>query len=178
MVERVDHGMLSATATTGWETAKGGLKAAFGVMLIGAAIGAGIGALATGVVGAAVGAVLLGGVAFFGAGPIAAAVGTVLGFNKGLHRVKDENAAYAHRQQILQGHTVAQHNAVAQQAFAMGVQQGQQSVVQELQRVHAEMIQQEMMKQAIANKAPVGEHTTKVCVERTTSQAAGKQVAV
>lgn len=182
MVERVDHGIMSATATTGWETAKGGLKAAFGVGLVGIIAGAALGALVASGVGALVGAVVVGAAAFFGAGPIAAALGTVLGFSKGMHRVHDENAAYAQRQKILSGAAVNQQNLMAQQAFVAGAQQGyakgQQDVVSELQRVHAEMIQAEMAKQAVANKSPVGEHTAKVCNDRAAAQAAGKQMAV
>jgi len=202
MVQRVDHGILSATATTGWETAKGGLKGGFLTGLVGAAIAVGAltavvaiggalipGITAAGSVGALFGAG--GGLAagigiaatavtavagFFTTGPIGTAVGTLLGVSKGVHRVKDENAAYAHRQDIIRGAVVNQHNQVAQQAYAMGVQHGQQSVVEELQRVHAAMIQDEMAKQAMINKSPVGEHTAKVCNDR--AQAAGKQMTV
>lgn len=177
MVQRVDHGVLSATATTGWETAKGGLLGALAVTAAGAIGGALIGAFLLPAVGAGIGAAVLGVASFFVAGPIATVVGTGLGAYKGVHRVKDENAAYANRQHIIEGHAANQTNAVAQQAFAMGVQAGQKSVVEELQRARAHMIQEQMMQQAMANKAPVGTHTAKVCQDRAAAPAAGQTVA-
>lgn len=190
MAERVNHSAASAVATTGWETAKVGLAGWLAAGVIGAvaiaavaavpmlAVGAiggaagwiGAGGAASGIAatfGSTIGAWVLGIAATIGgvgglSSPVGPVVGGVAGLFKGVGRVRGESAAYERRQDILQHGAQQAQSAVAQQAFAMGVQAGQQSVVQELQRVHGQMIEAEMAKrqqQVVAAKEPVGKFT-------------------
>jgi hypothetical protein len=200
MAQRVNHNTASAVATTGLETAKIGLLGWLAAGVVGAVAIAAIaavpvaaigligglieGAALAGVTGAltsTVGAIVVGGAAAVGAigglaSPVGPIAGGLIGLLRGGSRVKAENAAYDRRQEILQHGQQQTQNVVAQQAFAMGVQAGQQSVVEELQRVHAQMIQDEMGRRAKEN--PVGPHTAKLAQERAVAAQAPKMQAV
>lgn len=176
MVDAVKHGVISSTATTGWETAKGGVVGALAVGIIGAlvaATGVGIavlggaaliGAIAPGITAAgAVAAMTIpaaiastvagiaGGVSSLtGGGLIGGAVGAVVGFINGRSRVAKERATYEEHAAGRRQDALIQGNQIAmvgmQQGYAMGYQQGQQRIVSEIQAMQEQMIREEMAK--------------------------------
>ncbi|MDX2113347.1 MAG: hypothetical protein SFW63_06415 [Alphaproteobacteria bacterium] len=175
MVKSVDHGVVSGTATVAYDTVKGGVKgllaaAAIGAVLVGggaAILGAGLaGVIGFGVAGAAASALI--------GGPVATAVGAVAGLFGGYGRVKNEKAAFENRESTVRESLAAREQAIAQQAFAMGAQAGQQSVIAELQK-HQEMMIRSQMAQAAGQKPVLGSHTANVVDKRAAQQAAGAQ---
>jgi hypothetical protein len=194
MVKSVDHGAVSSTATVAYDTVKGGVKGMAVVGLIGAvvfgaaaagvaalvaaaagAIGIGVGVGAAALVAGAIGAVVGGlGSAVSGGGLLGATVGAVAGLFGGVGRVKNEKAAFVNREGTIRESMQAREQAIAQQAFAMGAQAGQQSVVAELQK-YQEMQIRSQMAQAAGQKPVVGGHTANIVEKRVQQQAAGTQ---
>ncbi len=194
MVKSVDHGVVSGTASVAYDAVKGGVKGVVAVGLIGAvifgagaagiaalaaagasAVGIGVGvggaALTAGIIGAVVGGL---GSAFSGGGVIGGAIGAVAGMFSGVGRVKSEKTAFENREANVRESIVAREQAIAQQAFVMGAQAGQQSVIAELQK-HQEMQLRSQMAQAAGQKPVLGSHTANVVDKRAAQQAAGAQ---
>lgn len=194
MVKSVDHGAVSSTATVAYDTVKGGVKGMLAVGLVGAVIFGAIGAGATALVAAGMGAVGLGvgigtaalvggalsafvggiGSALSGGGIIGAVVGAAAGLFGGVGRVKNEKTAFQNREANVRDSMAAREQAIAQQAFAMGAQAGQQSVIAELQKHHEMMIRSQMA-QAQGQKPVMGDQTAKIVEKRAAQQAAGVQ---
>ncbi|MFW0777440.1 MAG: hypothetical protein ACN2B6_06955 [Rickettsiales bacterium] len=200
MVQRINHSATSAVATAGMETVKGGLLGVIAVGVVGALLLGGGAALAVGAVGAIAGgatigsaltsgvglavmgvSALVGGVAGVSSGGmLGAIVGGVAGLFRGGSKVGAEKSAFEHRREIMTSAKGQIQNgadqAALQQAYTVGVQAGQQSVVQELQRVHAQMIEGQMAQEATKN--PVGPHTAKLAQQRAATEQAvsGQQV--
>jgi hypothetical protein len=166
MAKSVDHGVVSGTASVAYDTVKGGflglvVAAAAGALVVGGA------ALAFGAGGWLLGGIALAGAAAGGVvgGPIATAIGSAAGFLGGIGRVKNEKAAFENRESTVRDSIVAREQAVAQQAFAMGAQAGQQSVMAELQK-YQEMQLRSQMAQAQGQKPVMGQHTATVADKR------------
>ncbi|MCE2927553.1 MAG: hypothetical protein LW823_07935 [Rickettsiales bacterium] len=203
MVERVNHSAASSVATTGWETAKVGLAGWLAAGVIGALAVAAVAAVpvaVVGLIGGALGAIgsggalaglgaafastagtlVMGGAATVGAvgglsSPVGPIAGGLLGILKGTSRVNAEKAAFERRQEIMAGANMNRDQVVAQRAFAMGVQAGQQSVIQELQQYQETMIRSQMA-QAQGQKPVVGQHTAAVTEKRMGAPAQQAQV--
>lgn len=177
----VDHGLLSGTATVGWESAKGAAKGLAVLPLAGAAIaGAVVFTIAAVMSGgatvpltAALGAALpwgLGAAAVGGAlglvgdgfaAPIIAGVGALLGLARGGDRINGEKAAYkemaGHKAEKREQQKAAElenaSNAGVQQGYGQGFKEGQMAVVNRLRELQYNMIQQQMSEAANANPA-------------------------
>jgi len=173
----VDHGVVSGTATVAYDTVKTGVKGFLASAAVGALVVGGFALVAGAGLGAVAGLAALG--AFGGAaigGPVATAIGSVAGFFKGIGRVKNEKAAFENRESTVRDSIVAREQAIAQQAFAMGAQAGQQSVMAELQK-YQEMQLRSQMAQAQGQKPVMGHHTANVVEKRAAGQGAQPQVA-
>ncbi len=154
MAEAIKHSVTTSLATTGLETAKGGILGALAVGLIGAAASAllvggaivGVAAIFGAAAAAVVPAVVLGSAAgvlggaasLVGGGTVGGALGVIMGFVKGRSRVGAENRAYenkaAHENQtaLLQQRAIAE--AGMQQGYALGFQEGQMDIVGQIQQ--------------------------------------------
>jgi hypothetical protein len=212
MAESINHGIISGTAQTAYETAKGGAKGLVYTGVAGGLITAAV-VLTAGISAVALGGFLLGGfslatagaaVAALGStglglmvtagtavssfvagaigstavlGPVGTIAGAVGGFFKGIGRVKSEKAAFENRESQLAQSLQNREALAAQNGFSLGVQAGQQSVMDELQRSREMQIRSQMA-QAAGQKPVLGDFTAKMADKNMNAQAQGAQAAV
>jgi hypothetical protein len=191
MAKPIDHSTTSAAATVGWGVVKGGLAGALvvglGSALLGGLVIGGIASMLPVIAGAATTIGIIGGIvtgisAFGSAGTIGTVVGGILGALSGGSRIHKENSAFREKMENGASHqAVKQQNASLagmQQGYMVGFQEGQQSVVSQLQRAQEEMLMAQAAPKAgfAANCGKCESHAETVIKQRAAQAAAGNQI--
>ncbi|MDX1974165.1 MAG: hypothetical protein SFT92_00660 [Rickettsiales bacterium] len=191
MAKPIDHDFDSKVATAGIEVAKGSLLGivgaglltaatlVFGVGMLGAVasfvgLGSFTGAAAAMMTGPGALITLASGIAgAFGFGGAGALIGGTYGLAKAGGKINRESQAYQDR---VQGQMASVQNTAMmamQQGYEMGMQDGQQKIVADLQQMHAQMLQKEML----GASAEKGKFAKGIEQQREAHAAAGPQLA-
>lgn len=168
MVKAINHGVASTLATVGQETGKGIIGGVLGMAAIGALAGVGIVALGAALLPivtfswavagyVALGTGLLSGIFGVATG---ATIGGIVGAFNGVSKVSHEKSAFKIRMNGHEQIADIKTQAVAQQAYAAGVQDGQAHLIQEIQAAQAaqqaNFAQREDARRAAATAASPG----------------------